>query len=192
MKLLSRSFFLRNTVDVAHDLLGKIVVREYRGQMLTGRIVETEAYTCLDEACHGFRGPTPRTQALFGPVGHAYIYFIYGMHYALNVVARDKHTAAGGVLIRALEPLQGIEYMQKLRKLNKIKNLTNGPGKLAQALHITKTLYGTDLTHKGELYFMDDGFKPEKIKATKRIGISKGQESLWRFIIPGNHFLSHK
>ncbi len=192
MKLLPRTFYQRNTVDVAQDLLGKIVVRQLNGHLLMGRIVETEAYTCFDPACHGFKGPSVRTQALFGPVGHAYIYFIYGMHYAFNVVARDKQTPGGGVLIRALEPLQGIEYMQKLRKLHEIKNLTNGPGKLAQALHITKTLYGIDLTKKGDLYLIDDGHVAEKTKATKRIGISKGQESLWRFIIPSNSFISRK
>jgi|SRR5579859_987470 len=192
MKLLRRSFYQRNTVDVAQDLLGKIVVREFNNVRMTGRIVETEAYSCFEPACHGFRGQTESNKALFGPVGHAYIYFIYGMHYALNVVARDDKTLGGGVLIRALEPLEGIERMEKLRKIHEIHNLTNGPGKLAQALHITKKLYGVDLTKKGELYIADDGFKKPSIIATQRIGISKAQDMMWRFVIKGNPFLSKK
>src|SRR5579859_3086767 len=124
MKLLARKFYARDTVAVARDLIGKIVVRQIQGKRIAGRIVETEGYMASDPACHGHRGMTARNKALFGQVGHAYIYFIYGMHYALNAVAYDKnHICAGGVLIRALEPLEGIEYMQHYRHTTALSQL---------------------------------------------------------------------
>ncbi len=193
MRLLERSFYQRETVEVAHDLLGKIVVRQYYHHLLAGRIVETEAYTIDDEASHSHRGQTHANRAMFGPVGHAYIYFIYGNHYCLNAVARNQNHEAGGVLIRALEPINGIEFMKQFRGITDIHNLTNGPGKLAQALHITKALYGIDLTQKGELYIVDGQTIPEKdICAAPRIGISKATDVLWRFYICDNPFVSRK
>ena len=117
--------------------------------------VETEAYSIYDEACHAYKGMTIANQALFGPVGHAYVYFIYGMHYALNVVSRSEDIKAGGVLIRALEPLEGTGHMTLLRKNNDNNNVTNGPGKLTQALSITKKLNHHNVMQKGELYLID-------------------------------------
>ena len=126
-------------------------------------------------------------------MGHAYIYFIYGNHFCLNIVSYSAKYKAGGVLIRALEPVAGIEYMEKFRKSSIVKNLTNGPGKLAQALHIDKKLYGIDVTKKGPLY-LTQGIKISSgdICATQRIGISKAQEKEWRFYVCSNPFVSRK
>jgi DNA-3-methyladenine glycosylase len=192
-KLLPRQFYQRTTEIVAHDLLGKKVVRTLTdGTQLSGIIVETEAYSAEeDSACHAYRGKTAANQALFGPVGHAYIYFIYGNHFCLNVVARSKESKAGGVLIRALEPIAGIEKMKQFRKTDALKNLTNGPGKLAQALHITKELYGADVTKEGPLNVSQGiDFSPESLCASSRIGISKAQEKEWRFYVCANPFVS--
>lgn len=190
-KILKRSFYQRNTIQIAQELLGKLLVRQIGKNTLAGIIVETEAYIRSDPACHAFRGKTESNQALFGPVGHTYIYFIYGNHFCVNVVAHSKEQCAGGVLIRALEPVQGIELMQQHRKANTLKNLTNGPGKLAQALQITKELYGQDLTKQGPLYLSEGiSISEKKICYTPRIGISKAQENLWRFYICDNDFVS--
>ena len=193
MKILSRSFYERDTVRVAKDLLGKILVRVNHDHLIAGRIVETEAYRIDDPASHSYRGPTQANRAMFGQVGHAYIYFIYGNHYCLNAVARDEKHEAGGVLIRALEPLEGIELMEKFRHRSDLHTLTNGPGKLAQALHITKALYGTDLTKKGELFIADaPKIASGDICAVPRIGISKATDKLWRFYVRNNPFVSRK
>ncbi len=194
MKIIPRSFYMRATPEVARDLLGKKVVRVINDTIiLSGIIVETEAYEINDPACHAFRGQTTANRALFETVGHAYIYFIYGNHFCLNVVAREDVCKAGGVLIRALEPVDGIEIMKQFRPTTSIKNLTNGPGKLAQALHITKELYGVDVTHKGPLYIVsDESYTPFSIISGERIGISKGQEVPWRFYIKDNPFVSRR
>src|SRR5581483_6912985 len=139
-KLVPRSFYQRYTVDVARDLLGKVLISRVGGFMVGGIITETEAYCFDDAACHAFRGKTERNKALFGPVGHSYVYFIYGNHFCCNVVARLPDSPAGGVLIRALQPLYGIEVMQQRRHLKAITLLANGPGKLTQALGITRAL----------------------------------------------------
>ncbi|MGC2310487.1 MAG: DNA-3-methyladenine glycosylase [Candidatus Babeliaceae bacterium] len=194
IKPLPRSFFSRPTQKVAQELLGKYIVRNLQGTELIGKIVETEAYTSDDPACHAFRGKTARTQALFGQVGHAYIYFIYGNHFCLNVVAR-KNIPAGGVLIRAVEPIAGIEVMQKLRPRIVGYNLTNGPGKLGKAFGIDRSLYGRDVTKKDDFYLGSAIDLPEEklqIKATARIGISCGKELLWRFYIVDSPWISHK
>lgn len=188
---LPRSFFARATPRVARDLLGKKLIRFINGHILSGIIVETEAYEITDPACHAFRGKTIANRALFETVGHAYIYFIYGNHFCLNVVARANVCKAGGVLIRALEPVAGIEIMEQFRGTNTIKNLTNGPGKLAQAMHITKELYGVDVTHKGPLYIVEDATAFSfSISTTGRIGISKAQALQWRFYIKNNPHVS--
>lgn len=180
---LNPSFFNRNTVIVAQDLLGKCLVRTIGDQVVVGIITETEAYTGADDpASHSFKGKTPRTAALFGPVGHAYIYFIYGNHYCLNVVAREAAQSSGGVLIRAVEPLIGIEYMQANRGKKIARGqLTNGPGKVAQAFAIDKKLYGHCLYKKGELYLADYAASIEAIIASSRVGISSAQEKQYRF-----------
>lgn len=183
-KILPRSFYELNTVIVAQKLLGKKIIRQIDDTILSGYIIETEAYTFDDPACHAYRGKTEANKALFGQVGHAYIYFIYGNHYCLNLVAKDSSQYAGGVLIRALQPIDGIEIMKKLRNKENIKDLTNGPGKLAQALNITKKLYGVDVTKNGPIY-LTEGIKinNQEIISSGRIGISKAQEKLWRFYI---------
>ncbi len=190
MKLLHRSFYERNTVEVGHDLIGKIMVRIVDKHMLSGMIVETEAYQFGDQASHAYEKITKRNQALFGPSGHLYIYTLHG-HHCVNLVAHDADTKAGGVLIRALEPLEGIEYMQKQRGDVTLRNLTNGPGKLCQALQITSKLYGHDVTHVGELYVVENKKELQgSVIASKRIGISKAQDRLWRFTLEGNEFVS--
>lgn len=192
MALLNRSFYARNTLQVAQDLLGKIIVRIVNNKKISGMIVETEAYEYGDEASHAYNKQTKRNQALFGPSGHAYIYSIHN-HYCLNLVSHDKQTLAGGVLIRALEPLQGIDTMEKNRHTVSLRNLTNGPGKLCKAFAITKELYGHDVTHKGPLYVIDNKHdKNLSIISSPRIGISKAKEKMWRFYIADNKWVSKK
>lgn len=184
LNILSRKFYERDTVIVAKDLLGKVVIREINHKQISGIIIEVEAYRSDDPASHSFRGKTERNRAMFEEVGHAYIYFIYGNYYCLNAVARDENHKGGGVLIRALKPLENIETMFKYRKTDKVTELTNGPGKLTQALNINKSLYGIDLTKHGELY-ITEGIKIKKtnIIATPRIGITQAIDKKWRFLI---------
>jgi DNA-3-methyladenine glycosylase len=196
MKILKCDFYDRDTATVAQELLGKIIVRIINEQtVLKVKIVETEAYLgILDMASHAYGGKRVRNAPLYGPVGHAYIYFIYGMYYCLNVVSRDTRSIpAGGTLIRAVEPLEGIEYMEHKRHGHSVHNLTNGPGKLTQALSINKNLNGHTLMEKGPLYVLDaPNIDVKKIKATPRIGISHAKEELLRFYIINNPFVSKR
>jgi DNA-3-methyladenine glycosylase len=192
---LRRRFYLRPPDLVAQDLLGKVLVRKMKGERLSGRIVETEAYFGQDDpAAHSFAGKTARNAVLFGPPGFAYVYFIYGMYSCLNVSC-EPEGQAGGVLIRALEPLTGLATMARLRGLpatTKPKMLTSGPGRLCQALGITRAGHNAlDVTSsESELQIVDDGFKPRAIVATPRIGIRKAVERPHRFLIEGNGFVS--
>jgi DNA-3-methyladenine glycosylase len=180
---LPRKFYSENTVSVAKNLLGKKIVRRIGNKVISGIITETEAYRHKDDpASHAFTNMTERNKVMFGDVGIAYVYFTYGMHYCFNVVARHPKTKAGAVLIRAIEPEKGIEIMIENRKISDLKNLTNGPAKLAQALEITKEQYGIDLTKNSKL-FITNGIKPNKISSTSRIGIKKSTEKLWNFKI---------
>jgi DNA-3-methyladenine glycosylase len=191
MRTLPRSFFEQNTVLVAQQLLGVLLVSHAHKKTVMGRIVETEAYCGLiDPASHAYIGKTKRNAALFGPVGHAYVYLIYGLHTCLNVVSHPKNES-GGVLIRAIEPLEGIDIMQERRGDVKLKDLTNGPSKVGQAFGITLKDNDTDLTaQKSPLYLLHDPrFQAESL-ATKRIGITKNADVLWRFIIPQNPWVS--
>jgi DNA-3-methyladenine glycosylase len=184
MMLLGQKFFNHPTVDVARALLGKYLVL---GD-LRGKIVETEAYLFHgDPGCHASRGLTPRNAPMFGPAGHTYVYFIYGMYYCLNIVG-GKTGEGEAVLIRALEPVQGIETMMKRRNTNKIENLCNGPGKLTQAFGITKGHNNLSL-FTGELQVHNSREKPE-IGTSRRIGLSAGEELELRFFIKGNRFVS--
>jgi DNA-3-methyladenine glycosylase len=184
MKPLGQSFFRKTTVDLAKALLGKYLVY---GD-LRGKIVETEAYLCRDDpGCHASRGLTPRNAPMFGPAGRTYVYLIYGMYYCLNIVS-GKTGEGEAVLIRALEPVQGIEIMQKRRKTKKIEELCNGPGKLTQAFGITKKHNNLSLLD-GELRIYDNREKPD-IAYSKRIGLSVGQDKELRFFIKGNKFVS--
>jgi DNA-3-methyladenine glycosylase len=180
---LPRKFYLQNTVTVAKNLLGKKIIRQIGRSTISGIITETEAYRHKDDpASHAFRRITERNNVMFGDVGIAYVYFTYGMHYCFNVVARHSKAKAGAVLIRAIEPEKGIKIMQKNRKISNLKNLTNGPAKLAQALEITKEQYGVDLTKDSKLFIIE-GIKPNKILASSRIGIKEATDKLWNFKI---------
>lgn len=181
--MLPREFYLKDTVTVAKNLLGKRIVRKIGKQEISGIITETEAYRHRDDpASHAFRKITERNKAMFGDVGMAYVYFTYGMYFCFNVVARHPKMDAGAVLIRAIAPEKGIKRMQKNRKITNLKNLTNGPAKLTQALEITKEHYGTDLTKHLRL-FITEGIKKQKILASPRIGIKEATDKLWNFKI---------
>ncbi|HJJ23021.1 MAG TPA: DNA-3-methyladenine glycosylase [Nitrosopumilus sp.] len=183
MNMLPREFYSKDTVTVAKNLLGKRIVRKIGRNEVSGIITETEAYRHKDDpASHAFRKITERNKAMFGDVGMAYVYFTYGMYYCFNVVARHPKIKAGAVLIRAIEPEKGVKIMQKNRKITNLKNLTNGPAKLTQALEITKKHYGVDLTTHSKL-FITEGIKSKKISASSRIGIREATDKLWNFKI---------
>jgi DNA-3-methyladenine glycosylase len=189
---LSRSFYEQPTVKVARQLLGKYLVRKHGEGTTVGRIVETEAYVGPeDKACHASRGRTLRNEVMFGPAGHAYVYFIYGFHYMLNVVTETvDHPAA--VLIRALEPVEGIALMKRRRQSQVLRSLTSGPGKLCEAFAIDRTLNGTD-TCGGVLYVEDRGDPVPRLLARPRIGVDyagKWKDKPWRFVLRGNEFVS--
>jgi DNA-3-methyladenine glycosylase len=194
---LDRDFFARNPRRVARELLGKVLVRDRGKLRLAARIVEVEAYLGKnDPASHSAAGNTARTAVLFGPPGFAYVYFIYGNHYCLNVSCQ-RDGKAGGVLFRALEPLVGIEEMARARKivLNRAQDLprlTSGPGRLAEAFGITRTRdNGRDLTSpESGLWIGDDGFRAKNVQITPRIGITKAADKPLRYILPGNTFVS--
>jgi DNA-3-methyladenine glycosylase len=188
-KRLNRKFYNRSTLKVAKELLGKYLVIEKNGKYVSGKIVETEAYIGPDDpASHAYRGLTPRNKVMFGEPGYAYVYLTYGMHHCLNFVTERKGFPAA-VLIRALEPADGIEIMKERRKTKDLKNLTNGPAKLCQALGIDRTLNGADLC-SDIIYVEDRGDKPTKIVSTSRIGIKEGKDKKWRFYIENNEFVS--
>jgi len=181
LKVLSRKFYNRDTVCVAQELLGKILVRKIGKQKLSGIITETEAYKGNnDPASHAAKKMTERNKIMFGQIGKTYVYFTYGNYFMLNAVARNEKNNAGAVLIRSIKPQNGIKSMIKNRKTSIISNLTNGPGKLTQAMNITKEQNNIDLT-KNSPVFITDGIKPKKILKKSRIGITKGTEKLWNF-----------
>lgn len=186
--MLDKSFFNQKVEELANTLLGCELVHETPEGVTAGIIVETESYHETDEASHSYNGRTKRTEVMFGPPGHAYIYFTYGMHYCFNIVAEEEGIGAG-VLIRALEPTRGIELMKKRRNQDNIHNLCNGPAKLVQAMGITKADYGKPL-YKGNLYLNRPKTKDIKIAFGPRIGISKAQEKPWRFWMENNPFVS--
>jgi DNA-3-methyladenine glycosylase len=189
-RLLSRSFYSDPPDLVAQKLLGKLLVR---GEMV-GRIVELEAYFGeADPAAHSFAGKTARNAVLFGPPGYAYVYFIYGMYFCLNVSC-EREGRAGGVLFRALEPLGGLEAMARNRGLTRVAALTSGPGRLCQAFGITRERdNGADFTSlKSDLQIRDDGFRASDVLVTPRIGISKEAERPARFLLAGNPFVSKR
>ena len=181
LKVLVREFYGRDTICVAKELLGKILVRKIGRKKLSGIITETEAYKGKnDPASHAARKMTERNKIMFGQIGKTYVYFTYGNHFMLNAVAKNEKNNAGAVLIRSIKPQKGIKLMIKNRKTSIISNLTNGPGKLTQAMNITKEQNNIDLTKKSPI-FITDGIKPKKILKKSRIGITKGTEKLWNF-----------
>ena len=196
-KALPREFYDRDPRRVCRELLGKVLVRNAARKYMAGRIVEVEAYFGKsDGAAHSFAGRTARNAVLFGPPGYAYVYFIYGNHYCLNASCLPDGVA-GGILFRAVEPLVGIEAMAKARGLalngaRDLRNLTSGPGRLAEAFGITRERDNAkDLTSpESDLFIADDGYRVKKVLATPRIGITKAAERPWRYVIPGNPFVS--
>jgi len=194
---LPREFYDRDPRRVSRELLGKVLVRKEAKQFLTARIVEVEAYLGEnDPAAHSFAGRTPRNAVLFGPPGYAYVYFVYGNHYCLNVSCLPEGVA-GGILFRAVEPLTGIKQMAQLRNVSinsprDLRNLTSGPGRLAEAFGITRERdNGKDLTSaSSDLFIADDGYRVRRILTTPRIGITKAAERPLRYILAGNEFVS--
>jgi DNA-3-methyladenine glycosylase len=206
---LPRDFFRQNTLSVAQALLGCLLIRDEPDGCLIGRIAETEAYTQVDPACHAFRGQTARNATMFGPPGHAYIYFTYGMHHCFNAVTAEAGQGEA-VLIRAVEPLTGWERMAARRglteagkrgfdlktaseaeRIRRARALCGGPGKLCQAFGLDRTLNGTDLTTGSHLWLAaGDTVPPEAICATPRIGITLATDRLWRFTRRGDPFTS--
>ena len=194
MSVLGIDFFARDSEVVAAELVGHLLIFEQKGFRLIGKVVETEAYFgSEDPASHAFRGKTPRNAVMFGRAGISYVYFNYGSCFLLNVVTREIGLA-GAVLIRALEPLKGIEVMEKRRKkCCRFEDLTSGPGKLTQAFGITKKENGLDMTG-GPLRFEENPDLPDilTLKASERIGISLGKHLLYRFYIKDNPFVSRR
>ncbi|HXF15003.1 MAG TPA: DNA-3-methyladenine glycosylase [Terriglobales bacterium] len=195
LRILSPSFYDRDPRLVGPDLLGKILVRREERKLLMGRIVEVEAYLgSEDPAAHASVGKTARNAVLFGPPGYAYVYFIYGNHYCLNVSCLPDGVP-GGILFRAVEPIQGMKAMFKLRGIDEspdLRRLTRGPGRLAAAFGITRQRdNGKDLTSsRSDLYIADDGAPASQVLITKRIGIKKAADMPLRYIVPGNRFVS--
>ncbi|MFZ0825170.1 MAG: DNA-3-methyladenine glycosylase [Terriglobales bacterium] len=200
---LTPAFYNRDPRRVARALLGKLLVRKTPAGILAGRIVETEAYLGQDDAAaHSAAGKTPRNAVLFGPPGRAYVYFIYGNHYCMNVSCLPDGVP-GGVLFRALEPVAGLERMAKARGIemeigSKIKGLatrkkiSSGPGRLSEALGITRQRdNGKILTSaRSDLRIVDDGYRVHRVVVTPRIGIAKSAERPLRYLIAGNPFVS--
>jgi DNA-3-methyladenine glycosylase len=184
MEPLPREFYSRDTRVVAKDLLGKYLIRHLNDENIVAKIVEVEAYRGSDDpASHAYKGQTPRNQLMFGKAGFSYVYFTYGKHYCLNVTT-EKEGIPGAVLIRAIEIMDGLELARRNRKANSLVNLSNGPGKLTEALNITKIHNGLDLTERNELFIRHSEIdRSHEITVSRRIGIKAGSEKLWRFYI---------
>ncbi|MCK4353148.1 DNA-3-methyladenine glycosylase [candidate division WOR-3 bacterium] len=189
---MNREFYTQDAQLVAKKLLGKILVHKTPEGITKGMIVETEAYYGkLDPGSHAYRGKrTPRNEVMWGPPGYAYVYFTYGMHYMLNVVT-GKDSEASAVLIRAAEPLYGIELMKKRRRMLDLKNLINGPAKLTQAFKITREENGIDMINSN-LRIEDGKLQKFSMVSTTRIGIKKGASLKLRFYVKGNKFISKR
>ena len=191
MTILRRAFYNRPTLDVARDLIGKVLVHETRAGVASGVIVEAEAYIGEgDPACHAAPGPTKRNAPLYGPPGVAYVYLNYGIHYLVNAVTEAEGSPAA-VLIRALEPLEGLDHMRERRGVEAERQLCSGPGKLTQALGIGPELNDTDLL-RGPVRFSDrpPAWRDVAIDVDTRVGITKAAELPWRFVAAGNRYVS--
>ena len=187
---LARAFFARPTLVVARDLVGCVLVHDTDDGRTSGKIVEAEAYTEDDPGCHAFRGKTPRNAPMFERPGTAYVYFTYGMHWCLNAVT-EREDVAGAVLIRAVEPIDGIELMRVRRGAIRDRDLARGPGRLTQALAIARDQNRADLT-RGSLFIAAGERVPEEaVAATPRIGLGNTQDGRrWRFAVRGNQWVS--
>jgi DNA-3-methyladenine glycosylase len=189
IRRLRRAELPTDTVALARFLIGRVVVHDLPAGRLSGRIVETEAYPPGDPAGHHFRGPTPRIRSMYLAPGHAYIFFNYGAHFMLNVVS-ERAGMAAAILIRALEPLEGIELMQRHRKTTRLLDLTRGPGRLAAAFQINRRHDGLDLCAPGSLWLGETSHPIGPIGKTVRIGITRAADQLLRFYERGNPFVS--
>ena len=189
VRRIHRSELPEDTVELSRFLIGKVVVHELPAGRVSGRIVETEAYPPGDPAGHHFRGPTPRIRSMYLAPGHVYVFFNYGAHFMLNVVSERPETAAA-ILIRALEPLEGIEIMQRHRKTTELLDLTRGPGRLAQALQIDRRHDGVDLCANERLWLGAIDYPVARIGKSVRIGITRAADKLLRFFERGNPFVS--
>jgi DNA-3-methyladenine glycosylase len=194
MTRLGRAFYARDTLTVARELLGQRLVRCCSGQRLSGRIVEVEAYVGqADEACHAAKGRTARNAVMYGPPGYAYVYFVYGMHHCVNAVTEQEGYPAA-VLIRALEPLEGIEAMHENRKGREGVETTNGPAKLCYALDIDLSLNGTDLVSGQALWIeRDQAVDVARVASGPRVGVRGDEHALtvpWRLWIRDHSFVS--
>jgi DNA-3-methyladenine glycosylase len=188
-RLLNRAEMPVDTVQLARFLIGKLLVRELTEGVAAGHIVETEAYDIDDLAGHAYRGITLRNRALFLEHGHVYIYLAYGSSFMLNVSSETPGVGAG-VLIRAIEPTDGIMIMARNRGTERVRDLARGPGRLCAAMGIDRRLDGIDLCHAGPLWLGSDGRAPDEIGQSKRIGITRAADSLLRFYVRGNGFVS--
>ena len=186
---LARDALPMDTAALARFLIGKLVVRAFPDMLATARIVETEAYLTGDEASHGFRGPTPRNKIMFGPPGFAYVYLAYGVAFMLNVTSGEAGVGEA-VLIRAAEPVTGLDAMRRHRGDVPIRDLLRGPGRLAKALDIDRSLDGVDLCSTGSLWLASDGEAPGDIGVSVRIGITKDAMRPLRFFLKGSKFVS--
>ena len=194
--LLPFSFYSRSTLDVLRDLIGMVLVMKSEEGLTSGVIVEAEAYRGEDDpASFAFRGRTKRSEMLYGPPGRAFVYLTYGIHYLLNVVTeREDYPAA--VLIRAVEPEEGIPLMKKRRKTDKLTNLCSGPGKVCQAFGIDRSQNGISMISSSSLLIINEGSKEKRqnreLVWSQRIGIREGKERLWRVYLKGSPFISVK
>ena len=189
IRRIRRSELPADTVKLSRFLIGKVVVHELPAGRVSGRIVETEAYPPGDPAGHHFRGPTPRIKSMYLAPGHVYVFFNYGAHFMLNIVSEPPDTAAA-ILIRALEPLEGIAIMQRHRKTTTLLDLTRGPGRLAQALQIDRRHDGVDLCEDEKLWLGEISHPTGPIGKSVRIGITRAADKLLRFFERGNPFVS--
>jgi DNA-3-methyladenine glycosylase len=188
-RVLDRAEIPVDTAQLARFLIGKMLVRVLAEGVAAGRIVETEAYGIGDPAGHAYRGITPRNRALFLERGHAYVYLAYGSSFMLNVSSETSGVGAG-VLIRAIEPTDGITIMERTRGTERVRDLARGPGRLSAALEIDRGLDGIDLCQAGPLWLGSDGRASGEIGQSKRIGITRAADSLLRFYVRGNRFVS--
>ena len=189
LRRLRRAELPSDTAALARFLIGKILVHDHARGRVSGRIVETEAYVVGDAACHAFRGPTLRNRSLFLERGHAYVYFVYGCWHALNVSGESAGTGAG-VLLRALEPRDGIAMMQRWRATNRVTDLARGPGRLAEALDVDRRYDGADLCGSGALWLGVDGTPPGRVGRSVRIGITRETDRKLRYFERDNVFVS--
>ncbi len=189
MARIPRSFFERRSPTVARELLGARLVRVAGGARMAGIIIETEAYRgSRDPASHAYRGRSRRNGVMYGPPGHAYVYFTMGMHHCLNITTEPQGTAAA-VLIRAVEPAEGLEEMRRNRGVGDVHRLAAGPGNLTKAMSIDRRLNGEDIVRSGSL-FLEKGKRPRGIGCSTRVGVTAGKTAKWRYFVKGSPFVS--